>query len=35
MGEVVDEMTSKLTDEDRAAMVEYLMGVAALENEIR
>ncbi len=34
MGEVVDETTSQLTDEDRAAMVEYLMGVAAVENDI-
>lgn len=34
MGEVVDETTSLLTDEDRAAMVEYLLSVAAVENAI-
>ena len=34
MGEVVDETTSQLTDDDRAAMVEYLLSLPAVENDI-
>ena len=34
MGEVVDETTSQLTEEDRASMAEYLMAVEPVENDI-
>ena len=34
MGEVVDETTSQLTDEDRAAMTEYLLSLPPIENDI-
>ena len=34
MGEVVDETTSQLTEEDRAAMAEYLLSLPPVENDI-
>ncbi len=34
MGEVVDETTSQLTAEDRAAMTEYLLSLPPIENDI-
>jgi hypothetical protein len=33
MGEVVSENTSKLTDEDRAAMADYLMSLPPIRND--
>ena len=34
MGEVVDETTSQLTDEDRAAITDYLLSLPPVENDI-
>ncbi|MDJ0950574.1 MAG: cytochrome c [Alphaproteobacteria bacterium] len=34
MGEVVDNTTSKLTDQDRAAMVDYLRSLPPVQNKI-
>ncbi len=34
MGEVVDETTSQLTGEDRAAITEYLLSLPPIENDI-
>ena len=34
MGEVVDETTSQLTDEDRAAMTEYLLSLPPIDNDV-
>ncbi len=34
MGEVVDETTSQLTDEDRAAITEYLLSLPPIDNDI-
>ena len=35
MGEVVEESTTKLTAEDRAAIAEYLLSLPAVENAVR